>query len=156
MISSIYTEEVSSKENSANDKANVDPTLPKGEQVVNREQEDLSKGNMLDSPENIRLLKSMAFDTKQSFTKEDLKTTLEKVFLKKEFGPEELGYFQNMITKMLHEVPEMKEMLKEEFVSYFAMENLMKFIEQNKAVTAEDSEKPDMVLGENENAKTEM
>ena len=161
MISSISTEEAAKANTQANtnDQGEVDPTMPEGETFAEPpEQEDLSQGNILDSPENIQVLKAMNFDTKQTFSKEELKMLMEKIFIRKGFSPDELGFFQNMIDKMIKEVPEMREIPREEFVSYFDMKVLMSYIEQNKPVEDSDSEREDFTMSQEEatGEKTEM
>ena len=105
---------------------------PEQEDLSQKKQEDLSQVNILLSPENIDILNSMDFDRKAKFTKEEMKTLLEKVFLRKEFGQDELKFFQKMIDKMLNDIDEQREISREEVVNYFDMKNMMKYMEQKK------------------------
>ena len=82
LIFSIMTSSISTEEVEANNQTTSSEEIPE-EETITREQEDLSQGNILESPENMEIVKKLNFDTKEVLTKEDVKLFFEKVFLTK-------------------------------------------------------------------------
>ena len=117
-------------------------------------QEDLSQGNVLESPENIEIFKRLGFDTKESITKDELKTLYEKVFLRREFGQDEIGFFQKMIDKILIEVPEKIE--NSAIKNYFEMPFLMTFITEETTGSVEDTDADGVEVIKDEKKKDEI
>ena len=145
LIFSIMTSSISTEEVEANNQTTSSEEIPE-EETITREQEDLSQGNILESPENMEIVKKLNFDTKEVLTKEDVKLLFEKVFLRPEFGGDELQFFQKMIDSVINEVPE--EVPNAELKNFFEVPFLMKYIEQNTPSPEDDEEEDVSQKGE--------